>query len=78
MAVLITEIGQFQFATLADEQILRLQVPVQYLAFVNVRQSAQQLEREEAHVVGRQTARMAFQILSQIRMLNMHHTYMMA
>jgi hypothetical protein len=47
----LTEIGQFQLANLADEQILGFQIPVQDLAFVDVRQASQQLEQKEAHVV---------------------------
>ena len=64
-----TEIGQFEFANFADEQILWLQVAVEDLALVHVAETAQQLEEKETHVGRMKTARMSFQILSQIRML---------
>ena len=67
-----TEIGEFEFANFADEQILWLQITVEDLALVHVAKTAQQLEEKEAHVGRMKTAWMPFQILSQIRMLPAH------
>lgn len=57
------EIGQLQLADLADEEVLGLDVAVQHQPFVAVREAAQQLEEEEAHVPGVQAAAVPLQIL---------------
>jgi len=66
----LTEVGEFQLADLADEQILRLEIAVEDLALVDVGEAAQQLEQEEAHVVRQQAAWMALQVLCQVGMLH--------
>ena len=45
------EIGQFEFADFADEQILRLEIPVEDLAPVDVREATQELKQEQTDVV---------------------------
>ena len=42
-----TEVRQLQLAQLVDEQVLRLEVPVQHPVLVAVGQAAQQLEQEQ-------------------------------
>lgn len=42
----LTEVGQFEFSSFVDEQVLRLQISVKNLPFVTVRQPSQDLEQE--------------------------------
>lgn len=50
-----TEVGQFEFSSVRDEQVLRLEVTVQDIPLVDVGQTSQQLvqeqliDREEIH-----------------------------
>ena len=44
-----TEISQFQLPIPVDEQVLRLQVPVQHVSAVTEAQAFQQLEEEWLH-----------------------------
>lgn len=43
----LTEIGQFEFSSLVDQEVLGLQVPVENLPLVTVRQPPQNLEEED-------------------------------
>lgn len=63
------KIGQLQFAALADQQILRLDVAMQDASLVAVRQTAQQLEQEEAHVAMIEAAAVPFHVLRQVGVL---------
>ena len=65
----LTEVSQFELPDVRDEQILRLDVPVQDVASVAVAEAAQQLVHEQLHVLGVKTARVAVQVLSQVRVL---------
>lgn len=44
---LLTEICQFEFSSLVDQEVLGLQVPVENLPLVTVRQPSQNLEEED-------------------------------
>lgn len=46
-----TEVGELQFSTVADEQVLRLQVSVQDPPTVDVAETPEQLEQEDPDVV---------------------------
>ena len=65
----LTEVSQFELSDVRDEQVLRLDVPVQDAAGVAVAESPQQLVHEQLHVLGVKAARMAVQVLSQVRVL---------
>lgn len=43
----LTEISQFEFSFLVDEQVLGLQVPVENFPLVTIRQPSQNLEQED-------------------------------
>lgn len=48
---LITEIGEFEFASLIDEQILRLEITMKYLLAVTIRETAQELKQKQLDVL---------------------------
>lgn len=54
-APVLTEVSQLQFPSLADKQVLRLQVPVQDLAAVAVGKAPEQLEHENLREEGART-----------------------
>lgn len=58
-----TKVSQLQFATIADEQILRLDIAMQDTPLVAVGETAQELEEEQTHIAMIQSARMLFHIL---------------
>ena len=58
-----TKVGEFEFSDLADEQVLWLEVAVEYLASMDVGKAAQELEQKEPDIVGLKPARIPFQIL---------------
>lgn len=63
------EIGQLQFAHLADEQVLRLHVPVQNASFMAIGEASQQLEQEQSYVSVVQAARMPLHVLREVGIL---------
>lgn len=58
-----TKIGQLQFTTIADKQILWLDIAMQDTTLVAVGETAQELKEEQAHIAMIQSARMFFHIL---------------
>lgn len=64
-----SEIGQLQFAAVANKQVLRLDIPMEDTPLVAVGESTEQLEEEQAHVAMIQAARMLLHVLRQIRIL---------
>lgn len=46
---LLTEVSQFQFSQVTDEQVLRLQVSVEDPVLVDEAEASQQLEHEDLH-----------------------------
>ena len=65
----LTEICQLEFALLADEEILRLDVAVQDPPAVAVAEAPQELEQEQPHVPGAEAARILLEVLRQVRVL---------
>ena len=61
-----------------DEQILRLDVPVQDAAGVAVAEAAQQLVQEQLHVPAVKAARVPLQVLRQVRVLRRKLTFQSA
>jgi len=72
----LTEVGQLELAFLADEQVLRLDVPVEDAPPVAVAEAAEELKEEELGVARRQTARMTLQVLRQVRVLREEERYL--
>jgi len=66
-----SKVGQLQFAAVADEQVLRLDIPMEDTPLVAVGESTEQLEEEQAHVAMVQAARMLLHVLRQIRILQL-------
>ena len=65
----LTEICQLEFALLADEEILRLDVAVQDPPAVAVGEAPQQLEQEQPHVPGGEPAGVLLEVLRQVGVL---------
>lgn len=57
------KIGQLQLARFADEQVLRLHVPVQHPSLMAIGKPSQQLEQEQAHVSVVESARVSLHVL---------------
>ena len=65
----LTKVSQLEFANLADEQILRLDVSMQNSPSMAIGKPSQQLEHEKFDVARIQASGMAFQVLRQVSML---------
>lgn len=63
------EVGQFQFAHFADEQVLRFHVPVQNSSLMAIGKPPQQLKQEQPHVPMVQSTRMPFHVLREVGIL---------
>lgn len=69
MFITLTEICQFQFSILTDQQVLRFQVTVQDLLLVAEVQAAEQLEEKESCIVGIDASAILFLITTKVRVL---------
>lgn len=58
-----TKVSQLQFATIADQQILRLHIAMQHTTLVAVGEAAQELKEEQTYIAMVQSTRMLFHIL---------------
>ncbi len=65
----LTKVCQLQLSGLADEQVLRLDVPVQDPSAVTVGKTSEQLEQEQLHILGIQSALILLQVLRKVRVL---------
>jgi hypothetical protein len=65
----LTEVCEFEFSHLTDQEVLRLDVAVEDPSLMAVAQASQQLEQEQLRVSGAQPARVSFHVLTQISVL---------
>ncbi len=65
----LTKVCQLQLADLADEQVLRLDVSVEYFSPVTIGEATQQLEHKQLDVSRLEAARVVFQVLRQVGVL---------
>ena len=65
----LTEVCEFEFSKLTDQEVLRLDVAVEDPPLMAVAQASQQLEQEQLRVPGAQPAWVSFHVLTQISVL---------
>ena len=62
-----TEVCEFEFSYFTDQKVLWLQISVQYMPLMTVRQATEQLKQKQFHILMVESTRMSLQVLTQIR-----------